>query len=83
MPEHVPLAPLALQPEQVWLVISVVVPHSSAQVPKSVWQPVLVSQSMVQHSLPDPVVQAVVDALHVHGLQVALVPLQYLVQSAG
>jgi hypothetical protein len=67
---------LAPHPEQVRPVVTLFVPQTSAQEPAAVPQPDPAEQVTVQHWLPPPTAQVVVDAEHAQLLHVSPVPLQ-------
>jgi len=83
---HVPDAPAAPQPEQLWSMSSTFSPQVSPPVPHSpgeVRHPSVALHDAVQHSLATPTPQVVVVAVHVHAPHVSSVPLQYRVHVPG
>ena len=83
---HVPAAPAAPQPTQVWFTSSTFSPQVSPPAPHSpgsVWHPRVSLHDAAQHSLPLPTTQVVGGAVHEQPLHTSPVPLQYRVQVAG
>ena len=83
---HVPEAPPAPQPSQVWPTSSRFSPQVSPpepHAPAAVWQPSVSLHAAVQHSFRVPTPHVVVVALHVQALHTSAVPLQYRVHVAG
>ena len=83
---HVPSAPAAPQPSQLWFNSSRFSPQVSPPTPHnpgSVRHPSVSLHVAVQHSLPAPTPQVVGVAVHEQGLHVSSVPLQVRVQVAG
>jgi hypothetical protein len=83
---HVPAAPEAPQPWQLWFTSSRFSPQVSPPAPHSpgvVWHPSVALHVAVQHTLPLPTTQVVGGAVHEQALHTSPVPLQYRVQVAG